>query len=91
MGVEAIVFIAEPFGLHDDLFNVPEQMGVQYVFPKGTVEPFYIAVLTWPAGLDIFDLDILNLTIVHEHHGEELRAVVHPYGQWLAIYLYGLL
>ena len=91
MWVESIVFLPEPFRFKVHLFNVPEQMGVQYVFPTCPVEPFYISVLVGLSRLDVLYHNVLHFTKVDKHPGEELRAVVHPYGHGLAIYLYGLL
>ena len=90
MGMETVVFVPEPFGLHIDLLYIPEQMSVQYVLAIGPVEPFDESVLARLARLYILYLDILDLAIVHEDPRKELGPVVDPDGQWLAMDLYGL-
>jgi len=64
MGMEAVVFFPEPFGFQVYLFDIPEQVGIQYVLPVCAVEPLNVSVLVGLAGLDVFYLDILDLTIV---------------------------
>ena len=56
----------------------------------GPVEPFDEPVLARLARLYVLYLDILDLTIVDKDPGQEFRSVVDPYGQWLAMDLYGL-
>lgn len=88
--MEPIVFLPEAFRFHIYFLDVPEQMGVQYIFPIGSVEPFDETVLARLAGLYIFYIDILHFTIVYKDPGYKFRAVVHPYGKGLAMDLYGL-
>ena len=86
-----LVIIRFPlFGLRIDLFDVPEQVGIEHILPIGTVEPFDIPVLARFSRLDVLDLDILDLTVVDKDPGKELRSVIDPYRQGFAIDLYGL-
>ena len=90
MGMEPIVFLPEAFRFHVHFLDVPEQMRIQYIFTVGPVEPFDEPVLARLARLYVLYLDILDLTIVDKDPGQEFRSVVDPYGQWLAMDLYGL-
>ena len=57
----------DPFvGNFTDLIQVFKQIGIQYLMPIGSVEPFDKGVLAWFARLDVTQLDAFVLAPLNE-------------------------